>query len=133
MSTRLVSTGAATNKLTGVRGGVSGAYYYYECTEVSPVKELYLYYRSRFNVNPTARRGANQKPQFEWWESGVNPTTQNDFTMSIPCRNPQEEDHGTAKHCAWQSGNAILQSGAQRTVRAGTLNRSVDAGVRRNI
>jgi hypothetical protein len=39
--------------------------------------------------------------------------------MSIPCPNPQEEDHDITKHCDWQPGNAaILQSGAQGNHRA---------------
>jgi hypothetical protein len=40
-STRLVSAGATTSKITGVRGGVSGTYYYhYECTEESPASMI---------------------------------------------------------------------------------------------
>jgi hypothetical protein len=80
------------------------------------------------SLSPTARRGAKREPQFEWWESG-NPTTRTRFLLH---RQQQETDDGnkpevdkdTTKHCAWQSGNAMLQSGAQRTVRAETLSKS---------
>jgi hypothetical protein len=66
--------------------------------------EKILYYRSGFNLNPTARRGANRKPQFEWWESG-NPTTRTTRSLWNP-RQP-------TKHCAWQSSTAILRIGAR--------------------
>jgi hypothetical protein len=65
-------------------------------------------------MKPTARRGANQKLQFEWWESGVNPTTQNEFSMSIPCRNPQEEDHHYEPTMPWISRQYFDQYNTER-------------------